>query len=78
MTLLPFHELNQEKKFFSEGNGRRLKAILTIVKGLLKKHITTGDDIRDLLALVESQLEISALQFFSSNGWLSTRCIGLL
>jgi hypothetical protein len=34
------------------------------------------DDIRDLLTLVGSQLEMAALQFFSSNGWLSTKRIG--
>jgi len=35
------------------------------------------DNIRDLLTLVGSQLETVVLQFFSSNGWLSTRRIGL-
>jgi hypothetical protein len=37
MILLLFYELNQQKKFFSGDDGRRLEAILTIVKG--KKSI---------------------------------------
>jgi len=36
------------------------------------------EDIRDLLTLVGSQLEMAVLQFFSSNGRLSTRRIGPL
>jgi hypothetical protein len=35
MTLLPFHELNQEKKFFSGGDERRLEAIPTMVVVIL-------------------------------------------
>jgi hypothetical protein len=34
------------------------------------------DDLRDQLTLAGQHLETSALHFFGSNGWLSTRCIG--
>jgi len=38
----------------------------------LQRH----DDLRDQLTLAAQHLESSALQFFGSNGWLSTRHIG--
>ena len=38
----------------------------------LQRH----DDLRDQLSLAAQHLESSALQFFGSNGWLSTRHIG--
>jgi hypothetical protein len=38
----------------------------------LQRH----DDLRDQLMTAGQHLETSALQFFSSNGWLSTRHIG--
>ncbi|WVZ80022.1 hypothetical protein U9M48_027540, partial [Paspalum notatum var. saurae] len=38
----------------------------------LQRH----DDLRDQLILVGQHLEMSALQFFGSNGWLSNRHIG--
>jgi hypothetical protein len=38
----------------------------------LQRH----DDLRDELILVGQHLETSVLQFFGSNGWLSTRHIG--
>ena len=39
----------------------------------LQRH----DDFRDQLTLAGQHLETSALHFFSSNGWLSSRFIGL-
>ena len=39
----------------------------------LQRH----DDLRDQLTLAGQHLETSALHFFSSNGWLSSRFIGL-
>ena len=39
----------------------------------LQRH----DDLRDQLTLAGQHLETSALHFFSSNGWLSFRFIGL-
>jgi hypothetical protein len=39
----------------------------------LQRH----DDLRKKLTLIGQHLETSALHFFSSNGWLSTRFIGL-
>ena len=35
------------------------------------------NDLRDQLILIGQHLETSALHFFNSNGWLSTRFIGL-
>jgi hypothetical protein len=35
------------------------------------------DDLRDQLTLAGQHLETSALHFFSSSGWLSTKFIGL-
>jgi hypothetical protein len=60
---------NVDQNFFaatSQGNA------LASVWARLQRH----DDLRDLLTLVGQHLETSALQFFSSNGWLSTGHIG--
>jgi hypothetical protein len=42
------------------------------------KKLQWHDDRRDQLILAEQHLETSALYFFGSNGWLSTRHIGLI